>query len=56
MIVALSLGHRDITKFHPRSPNATGNHLDRAENIPKAALMTGIVDVFDPCSGISVPT
>ena len=34
MIVALSLGHSDITRSHPWLPIATGNHLDRAEKIP----------------------
>ena len=37
MIVALSPGHSDITRFRPRSPIATGNHLDRTEKIPKFA-------------------
>ena len=55
-IVALSLGHSDITRFRPRSPIATGNHLDRAEKIPKFAQTTGTVDVFVPRSGISGPT
>jgi hypothetical protein len=31
MIVTLSLGHSDKTRFHPWSPIATGNHLDHAE-------------------------
>ena len=31
LIVALSPGHSDITRFCPRSPIATGIHLDRAE-------------------------
>ena len=31
LIVALSPGHSDITRFRPLSPIATGNHLDRAE-------------------------
>ena len=31
MIVALSPGHSDITRFRPWSPFATGNRLDRAE-------------------------
>ena len=31
LIVALSPGHSDITRFRPWSPIATGNHLDRAE-------------------------
>ena len=34
MIVALSPGHGDITTFHPWSPIATGNLLDRDEKIP----------------------
>ena len=55
LIVALSLGHSDITRFRPWSPIATGNHLDRAEKNSKFAKMTGTVDVFDPCSGISGP-
>ena len=56
LIVALSPGHSDITRFRPWSPIATGSHLDHAEKIPKVAQTTGIVDVFDPCSGISGPT
>ena len=56
LIVALSSGHSDVTRFRPWSPIATGNHLDRAEKIPKFAQMTGTVDVFDPRSGISGPT
>jgi hypothetical protein len=35
LIVALSLGHSDKTRFHPWSPTATGNHLDHKEKIPK---------------------
>ena len=31
LIVALSLGHSDITKFRQWSPIVTGNYLDRAE-------------------------
>ena len=31
LIVALTPGHSDITRFLPWSPIATGNHLDRAE-------------------------
>ena len=30
--------------------------MDRAENIPKVAQMTGTVDVLDPRSSISGPT
>ena len=54
-IVALSLGHSDITRFRPWSPIMTENHLDRAEKIPNIAQTTGTIDVFDPCSGISGP-
>ena len=53
LIVALSPGHSDITRFRPWSPITTGNHLDRAEKIPEVAQMTGTV--FDPHSGISGP-
>jgi len=53
LIVTLSPGHSDIIRFSPWSPIATGNHLDRGEKIPKVAQTTGIVDVFDPRSGIS---
>jgi len=35
LIVALSPGHSDITRFRPWSPIATGNHLDRAEKNSK---------------------
>ena len=55
LIVALSPGHSDITKFRPWSPIATVNHLDRAEKIPTVAQTTGTVDVFDPPSGIWDP-
>jgi len=58
LIVALSPGHSDITRFHPWSPIATANRLDRAEKIPKllrrlAPLMFLIrVQAFrDPLSG-----
>ena len=56
LIVALSPGHSDISRFRPWSPIATGNHLNRAEKIPKLAGTTGTVDVFDMRSGISGPT
>ena len=56
LIVALSPGHSDITKFRPWSQSATGNHLDRAEKIPKFAQTTGSFEVFNPRSGISGPT
>jgi len=56
LIVALSPGHSDITRFRPWSPIVTGNHLDRAEKIPNVAPMTGIIEIFDPHSGILGPT
>ena len=56
LIVALSPGHSNITRFRPWSPIATGNHLDRAEKTPKVAQTIGAADVFDPRSGISGPT
>jgi len=56
LIVALSPGHSDITRFRPWSPTATENLLDRAENIPNFAKTIGTVDVFDTRSGISGPT
>ena len=37
LIVTLSPGHSDITRFHPWSPIATGNHLDCAKKIPNVA-------------------
>jgi len=55
-IVAFSPDHSDITRFRPWSSIATGNHLDRAEKIPKVAQTNGPVDVFDARSGISGPT
>ena len=56
LIVALSPGHRDITRLHPLSPIATGNNLDRAEKIRNITQTTDTVDVFDPRSGILGPT
>jgi len=56
LIVALSPGHSDITRFLPWPPIATGIRLGRAEKIPKFAQTTGAVDIFDPRSGISGPT
>ena len=55
-VIDLSPGHSDITRFCTWSPIATGNHLDRAEKIPKSAQTTGIGEVFDPPSDISGPT
>jgi len=43
LIIALSPGPSDITRFPPWSPIATGNHLDRAEKIPEVAQTTGTV-------------
>jgi hypothetical protein len=56
LIVALSPGHSDITRFRPWSPIATGNHLVCPPKIPKVAQKTGTVDVFGSRSGISGPT
>jgi len=56
LIVALSPGPNDITRFRPWSAIATGNHLGRSAKIPKVAQTTGTVNVFDPRSGISGPT
>ena len=56
LIVALSPGHSDITRFRPWSPIATGNHLDRVEKIPEVVQTTGTADVFDPPSSTSGPT
>jgi len=56
LIAALSPGHSDITRFRPWSPIATGNHLDRAEQISKVAQTIGTVNVFDPLSRFSGPT
>ena len=36
LIVALSPGHSDITRFRPWSPNATGNHFYRAKKNSKS--------------------
>jgi len=35
LIVALSPDNSDKTSFHPWSPIATGNHMDRAEKFQK---------------------
>jgi len=53
LIVPFSPGHSDITRVRPWSTIVTGNHLDRAEKIPKVAQTTGTVDVSDPRSGMS---
>jgi len=44
LIVGLSPGHSDITRFRPWSPIVTGNHLDHAKKIPKVAQTTGTID------------
>ena len=41
LIVTLSPGHNDITRFRPWSAITTGNHLDRAEKIPKLRRRLG---------------
>ena len=46
LIIALSPGHSDITRFHPWSPFATGNNLDRTEKIPKVDQMAGTIDIL----------
>ena len=56
LIVALSLGHSDKTRFCPWSPITTENHLDCAEKIPKVAQMTCTVDFFFTHLGVSGPT
>jgi len=56
LIIALSPGHIDITRFRPWSTIATVNHLDCAAKIPSVAQTTDTVYVFDPRSGISGTT
>jgi len=56
LIVSLSPGHGDKTRFRPWSPTGSGNRLDRAEEIPNVAQTTDTFDVFDPRSDISGPT
>jgi len=46
LLVALSPGPSDITRFPPWSPIVTGNHLDRTKKIPKSAETTGTIDVL----------
>jgi len=49
LIVVLSLGHSDISRFRPWSPIAIGNHLDRAEKLQKLlrqlALLTFLIHI-----------
>ena len=59
LIVALSPGHSEITRFRPWCPivpdrKSFGSRLTK--KIPKVVQTTGTVGVFDPCSGISGPT
>jgi hypothetical protein len=59
LIVALSLGDSDISRFHPWSPIASRQEIiwiAPNEKIPKFDQTIGTVDVVDPCSGISGPT
>jgi hypothetical protein len=58
LIVALSPGHNDITRFRPWSPTATENHSDCAEKIPnllrQMAPLTVLIHVqafLDPLRG-----
>ena len=55
LIVALSSGQSDITRFRPWSPIAPDRKSfgSRRKKIPKVAQTIGTVDVFDPRSGIS---
>ena len=57
LIVALSPGHSDITRFRPWSPIAPDKKSfgSRRKN-SKFTQTTGTVDVFDPRSEISRPT
>ena len=52
LIVALSPGHSDITRFRPRQEIIWIVPKKKS----KFAQTTGTVDVFDPRSGISGPT
>jgi len=57
LIVTLSPGHSDITRFCPWLPITTGNHLDRTgRKNSKVAQTIGTIDVFDLRSGILGPT
>jgi len=46
LLVALSPSHSDKTRFRPWSSTTTGNHLDRAEKIPKLVQTTGTVAIL----------
>ena len=56
LIVALSPGHSDITRFRPWSPIAPDRKSfgSRRKN-SIVSQTTGTVDIFDPRSGISDP-
>jgi hypothetical protein len=58
LIVALSPGHNDITKFSSMVTNRDRKSFGsrQTKKIPKVAQTSGAVDVFDPRSGISGPT
>jgi hypothetical protein len=59
LIVALSPGNSDITKFCPWSPIVSRQKIVwimHNKKISKVAQTTGIIDVFDPRSGILGPT
>jgi len=56
LIVDLSPGRSDTTRFRPWSPIATRNHLDRAEKNPIFAQATGTFEVFEPLSETAGPT
>jgi len=56
LIVAMSPGRSDVTRFRSWSPVSTGNNLDRAEKISKVAQTRDTVEVFDSRSDISGPT
>jgi len=56
LIVALSPGHNDITRFRPWSPIDRGNLLDCSGKDSKFAQTIGTVDVFYPRSDITGPT
>jgi len=57
LIVALSLGHSDKTRFCPWSPIAPDwKSFSSSRKNSKFAQTTGNIDVFHPRSGISGPT
>ena len=56
LIVALSSSRNYITRFRPWSTIETENRLDGTEKITNIAQKIGIVDVYNPRSGISALT